>query len=73
MAIKRYSAFPKAPVFVGAHDQIFSVIYRTYVGEVLSLGRDAVSVFYSPNRLSQGESSFIDISYAANRTKWRLT
>ena len=44
MAMKRYSAFPKAPVL------LLSVISRTLVwaGGVLPLCRDEVSVFYSP-------------------------
>ena len=40
--MKGYSAFPKAPVLLEPHDQIFSVVYGTLVVEVLPLCRDAV-------------------------------
>ena len=37
MAMKRCSAFPKAPASLEPHHQIFSVISRTLIGGVLSL------------------------------------
>ena len=46
MAIKRFSAFPKAPALLKPHYQI---VKCHIVGEVLSLCRDADSVFYRPN------------------------
>ena len=42
MAMKRYSAFPKAPALLKPHHQLSSVICWTLVEEDLSLGRDAV-------------------------------
>ena len=45
MAMKGYSAFPKAPALL----RLFSVISRTLVWGVLPLCRGAVSVFYSPS------------------------
>ena len=49
MAMKGYSAFPKAPASLEPHHQI--VRSRTLVGGVLPLCRSAVDVFYSPSRL----------------------
>ena len=49
--VKEYSAFPKAPALVKPHHQI--VISRTFIGEVLLLCRDTVSVFCSPSWLDQ--------------------
>ena len=51
MVIKGYSAFPKAHGLLEL--QLFSAISRTLVGWVLPLCREAVDVFYSPNRLGQ--------------------
>ena len=43
--------FPKLRHYWNLTIRLYSVIYRTLVGEVLPLGRDAVSVFNSPSRL----------------------
>ena len=53
MAMKGYSGFPKVPALLEHHHPIFSShIRNTRWREVLILCRDAVGVFYSPNRLS---------------------
>ena len=49
MAIKGYVTFPKA--LLGPHVGLLSVIYRSLVGGVLPLYRDAVGIFYSPSWL----------------------
>ena len=51
MAMKEYSAFPKAPALMEPHHQILSFISSTVIRGVLPLCRNAVSVSYSPNRL----------------------
>ena len=50
MAMKGYCIFPKALALLEPHHRLFSVISRTPVGGVLLLSREAVGVFYSPNR-----------------------
>ena len=50
IAMKRYFPFPKAPG-LDPHHQLFNVISRTFIGEVLPFGRDAVGVFYCPSWL----------------------
>ena len=54
MLMKGYSAFPKAPALLEPHHQIvLCYIQDTRLGGgVLPLCRGAVSVFYSPSRLS---------------------
>ena len=47
MAMKGYTAFPKAPALLEPHHQIVFVISRTFIGVVLSLCREAVGVFCS--------------------------
>ena len=57
MAMKRYSAFPKAPTSLEPHHQIvWCHIQNTLRGVVLPLGRGAVGVFYSLSRLGKRES-----------------
>ena len=52
MAMKGYSAFPKAPALLEPHHQIvYCHIQDTRLGGVLPLCREAVGVFYSPSRL----------------------
>ena len=51
MVMKGYSAFPKAPALLMPNHQIVFAISRTLIGGVLALGRDTVSVFYSPSQL----------------------
>ena len=51
MALKEYSAFPKAPTLLKPHYQIACVMSRTLIGGVLPLCKDAVGVFYSPSQL----------------------
>ena len=51
MVMKGYSVFRKDPALLEPHHQIFSVINRTLVGGVLTLGRDAVDIFYNPSWL----------------------
>ena len=46
MAMKSYSAFLKAPALLELHHQN---IHDTFFRGVLPLGREAVSVFYSPS------------------------
>ena len=49
MAMKGYSAFPKAPALLEPHHQIVQChISDTHWGRVLSLCREAVGVFYMP-------------------------
>ena len=67
MAMKRYSAFSKALVLLEPCTiRLFSVIYRTFVGRVLFLGRDAVDVFCCPSRLGNrlGHSLWESYSFA---------
>ena len=59
MAMKGYSAFPKAPPLLEPTTRLFSVISRTLIWGVLPLCREAVSVFYSLSQL--GKSILIDI------------
>ena len=51
MAMKVYFPFPKPPVLLEPHHQIILCYIRTIVGELLLHCRDAVGVFYNPNRL----------------------
>ena len=51
IAMKGYSAFPKAPVLQTPHHQIVLRHNRTLVGVFLHLCGDVVGVFYSPNCL----------------------
>ena len=56
MAMKGYSAFPKAPALLEPHHQIvYCHIQDTRWGGGLPLCREAVSVFYSPSRLGKYE------------------
>ena len=64
MALNGHSAFPKDPAVLNLHHQHVNVIPSTLVGEILPLCREAVSVFYSPNRLRQ---------YAKDETKLSMT
>ena len=57
-AMKKYSTLPKVPSLLEPYDQIFSVIYLLGVGG-LSLCRDTVGVFYSPNQLGCCEMCFL--------------
>ena len=57
VAIKEYSAFPKAHALLKPHHQIaLCHITRTLVGGVLHLGRDPVGVFCSPSHWATGHS-----------------
>ena len=47
MAMKGYSAFPKAPALLKPYHQIFRVMSRIFVRGVVPLCKDAVGVFYS--------------------------
>ena len=49
MAIKRHLNSPKLQYHWNLIIRFFSVVSRTLVGEVLSLCRVAVGVFYSPS------------------------
>ena len=63
-AMKRYSAFPKAPAILEHLTiRLFSIISRTLVGGFVTVYRGAVGVFYSPIRLgnSRGEHIYIYI------------
>ena len=51
MAMKGYSAFPKAPGFLEPHHQILSVISGHSLVVVWPLCWEAVVLFYSPSRL----------------------
>ena len=52
MAMKGYSAFPKASALRDIHHHIgWCHIQETNRGRVIPLYREAVSVFYSPSRL----------------------
>ena len=56
MAMKWYSAFPKAPALLEPHHQILCYIQDTHCGWVgvsLPLCRGAVGVFYSPDQLGK--------------------
>ena len=54
MAMKGYSAFPKAPALLEPHHQIvYCHIQDTRWGVVLPLCREEVGVFYSPSRLGK--------------------
>ena len=48
ISVKYTYTFPKAPALLGP--PCHSVISRTFFGNVLSLGREAVGVLYSPSR-----------------------
>ena len=52
MAIKGYSAFPKAPVLLETHHQKCDIQY-TRLGKSYPLCRGDISVFYSPSRLGK--------------------
>ena len=55
IAMKRYSAFPKAPALLEPHHQVVQChIQDTRLG-ILPLCRGAVSVFYSPSRLGNSK------------------
>ena len=51
MAMKGYSAFPKAPALLKLHTPIFLVSYlgHSLRGGVLPLCREVVGIFYSPS------------------------
>ena len=50
MAMKGFSAFPKAPALLEPHHQIvYCHIQDTHWWGVLALYREAVGVFYSPS------------------------
>ena len=53
MAIKLYSAFPKAPAVLESNHEIVKChIHNTHLGnEVLPFCKGAVSIFYSPSQL----------------------
>ena len=54
MAIKIYSAFPKAPALPEPHHQIILChIQDTHWGKSYPFCSDAVDVFYSPSRLRE--------------------
>ena len=55
MAMKEYSALPKAQLLLKPHHQIVDC-HRTLVGGVLPLCRDAVGVFCSLSRLGQHDT-----------------
>ena len=50
MAMKKPPHCPKLQHYWNLSIRLFRVISRTLVGDALLLCRDAVSVFYSPNR-----------------------
>ena len=51
IALKEHSAFPKLQHYWSLTIWLFSVISKTLVGDgVLPLCRDAVGIFYNPNR-----------------------
>ena len=62
MAMKGYSASPKLQYYCNLTIRLFSVISGTLFGGVLPLCRDAVNIFYSPSRLSQGKERNNDFS-----------
>ena len=51
MAINRYSVFIDTPALLEPNHQMSLVLSRTFVGGVLSLCRDAISVFYISSQL----------------------
>ena len=51
MAIKEYSAFPKAPALLEPYHQIVLCQIWTFVRGILSLCGGAVGVFYTHSRL----------------------
>ena len=51
MAMKGYTTFTKFQHYWSLTMRLFSAISRTLVGGILHLRRDAVGVFYCPNRL----------------------
>ena len=53
MAMKRYTAFPKAPEAREPHRQVFSCHMQDIHWGVLLPSRGAVSVFNSPNQLGE--------------------
>ena len=59
MAMKRYSAFPKAPALLEPHHQIVKChIQDTCWRGVLPLCREAVGVSFSPSRLGNKTIKF---------------
>ena len=58
MAMKGYSAFPKAAALLEPHHQFFCVIFNTLVRRDLPFCRDAVGIFYNPSRLGYVSASY---------------
>ena len=53
IAMKEYSAFPKAPALLESHHQIVSCHSKDILCRVLPLGRQAAGVFYCNSRLDR--------------------
>ena len=73
MAMKAYSAFPKAPTLLELHYHMqFSIISRTLVRGLLPFCRDAVDVFYWPCRLDNRDLEIILILFMTplTYTRW---
>ena len=80
MAMKGYSAFPKAPALLKLDYQIVlchiqGIRWCVCVGGVLPPCKNAITVFYSPRRLGKtwSSSSSQDSIYELNKTVKKLS